>query len=472
VQLLTTSRWSFTTSIINRIVIAIDMQRHADTQMRWYSPKAWYGIAKHMIKTSPIEIALGAAIGLAVAAPWSYIHERERSMTIPLAFSEKTQIERDAKRKGIEVGPLTAYLTSTNDAVMKVFECWNKSHEGIFRQSKNAFAHELEMVIDPTFKYHHYDLKDLLTSLPKESEAALVPLKDFVEVMKKAGVMNRFFRDAWSEDHDDHYKTETYTETDSKGNITTHTREVYDYTTHTYIYRRVHGEAASQSLDALVREHSGQKLNERILRPSQTNAEGEYAAERSMLKSLREKFTHEQLLEIASTWNHGSTLNVNMPVVYSNLEKLNHDSVRWRTAKATARSAQYDTYSSSDSGPREFGIAKTTLSHGTELHTRIDEIVKGIQYVQINAPVLHQKVREYLNVTYFGQTGDRERLKTEIMDISRTIYASNFKRGLDTKPFRGYLVFLIALAGTLAGAGAGYAADQLGEYVHARRTGC
>ena len=87
------------------------------------------------------------------------------------------------------------------------------------------------------------------------------------------------------DDHDDQYRTELRTRIahDTNGNPQTqvYTEQVYDHTIHTYDYYKKHGEAGAQQLNTLFEEIPALHLEEIIKTTSQTNADGEYAAEKS-----------------------------------------------------------------------------------------------------------------------------------------------------------------------------------------------
>jgi len=69
------------------------------------------------------------------------------------------------------------------------------------------------------------------------------------------------------------------------------------------------------------------------------------------------------------------------------------DADQWRSSKNTARDHRYITYSHSDSGPREYQIAGAAQGHGVALQSDITEMIKGVEYVRNNAPLLYSKVK-------------------------------------------------------------------------------
>ncbi len=428
--------------------------KNADSKLSYVYEKA-----KKVLKETSVEVYICAALGLAVAAGVSYKIESNREKTIPLGFSEVKQLSQE------NMTPVTKYLTSANDIPMKIFECWNKSHEGV-KNDVEAFAEELENVMGSA--YSSTEFSESLKGMNKQSEEALEELKDFTNIAKKLGYVNQKFDAAWYDRHVDNYRTETYldteTYTDSEGKTQVQTvvktRQVYEDTDHYYDYYKPEGEEASRSLDALVREQPTLK-NIAIRKTPQVSLEGEELVRKSRKKGS--KLTEEQILEIANKWNTGATITVNLPTVYDNWDNLKTDANNWRTAKNTAKSASYTTYSSSDPGPKEFQIAETALYHGRESLLYTKEFLRGIEYVQEKAPVLEELIRDYIYAVNYKEKGDPKKLRKEILYTAREWYSTNFKNGLDVYPFRAYMIFLFGFLGLGLGIGAGIGIDKLGE---------
>jgi len=425
----------------------------------------YWGDFKGFLKDTKAEVAIGAGIGLLIALPISIRYENMKGKMIPLAFSEISQIEREADKQKTEVGPLTRYYSSTNDLTMKVFESWNHANQfSLLGSNTHSFARELENRVDPTMRIHHYEIGDFTKALPEQADAALNQLKDFLDVLGKIKQVNNNFEAAWSDSHVDigHFDPHTYT--DSDGNTHTDMIYVYDYTIHSYSYDKKSGEAASISLDDLLAKHPRLELKEKFMVSPVTNADNEYAIEKSMEKKLKGKrLGPEELVRYAGTWAHGSTLNTNIPRITEMMYALNSDSPLWNRVKTRAHSTSYITFSQSDSGPIEFQVAEQALDDGLTLDRNISQIKEGIDFVKAFAPNLHQKIVEYVDVTLNGKKGDSGSLKRQILSGAQKAYAKNFKGGLDVHPSKWYMVILWSLAGAAAGAGIGFGADWLGE---------
>lgn len=447
-------------------------EEHEEKQSRKRSKIGkWYHDLKEdangLFMETSAEIYVGVGIGILAGALITGHHEAERTKMIPLGFSEISQMEKDAQAAGDSLGPITRYLASANDAVMKVFESGNDANDRWNTlNNTRAFAMELETHTDPAFKFHHYSLENLLDQLPKLAADASNKLTNFTDVRNKIVVVNRYFDAAWDEDHQDNYHTEY--DTDEDGNTTSH--DVYDNTDHTYTYDKIAGESSSSHLDALIKSHPKFVLEEKIRWTTKTNAEGEYAADASRkFEGDKTRNTPQELLKIANTWNDCSTLKTNLSDVYSAWENLKESNILWKKAKNTAKSTSYRTCSSVDAGPKEFQVAEYAFKEGKVLDSKISEILDGIQYTSTASQTLKQKVHEYISVVMDNKPGNIRKLKGEIMNISKEIYSHNFKRGFDVNRFRGYVMILGVLFGGLAGGALGLATDKIGDRVWYRK---
>lgn len=427
---------------------------------------------KHLFRETSAEIAALGVAGAILAGVPAYKHESARANLLPLAFSEKHQIHNDASYKGETVPPFTEYLTSVNDASMKIFEAWNLSRQDILDKT-DKFAMELEIKIDPALNYHHFRLDKLLAIIPAEGQAALDLFKPFLDVNNGLKPVNAHFDRSWRDTHVDNYHTETYEETvtDADGNThtETRTRQVYDDTTHTYTYNKAEGEAAAISLIELLAKNPNLQFAETLKIASQTNAEGEYAIEKTLNKNKNKRMSPFDFMQYSTLWNRGSTLKANLPVIMDMWAALQNDSPAWASAKAKARSVWYKTCSHSDAGPKEFQIAEKTLTHGTQMVSSIDEIAAGITYTQEHAPHLNRLLEQFVSVTrlhrpiYQDLSKRPGKLAGQIMKEAKEIYQKNIKAGLDVQGFRWPLFVMALLLGTAAGGALGFWIDKIGD---------
>lgn len=398
-------------------------------------------------------------------------NEIERGKHIPLAFSEIHSIQQICESKEIPVPTLTMLYAGMNDMVMKIFECSNTAYaRTLFGRNTHFFASELSMRIDPSLKIHYYELPQFFETLPALANKALnESLDNFVGAHRKILNLNRCLSATWDDDHDDQYHTEIYytTElyTDSDGSTHTqlamHTRLVYDYTIHTYIYHPDKGETSSKLLEEFSVAYPNLELKEKLLIPSQTGAENEYAIEKSREKELDQRLNPRQLITFARNWATGSTLIINAPVILNTGKNLNKSTPAWKTAKQTARSAKYNTYSSSDPGPREFQVIENALKHGKALERLIGEIVNGLLVLKTKTPQLDKEIRALVGIEMDKEKGKANKHKRNILSISRQIYDANFKNGFSVQTSRWWLVSLWFFFGGGVGAGLGFGLDAL-----------
>ncbi len=407
-------------------------------------------------------MAASAVTGGVLAGGLAYHMESARETHIPLAFSEISQIERDAAAKDETLSPATRYLATTNETAMKVFEAWNLSHEHLRLGSEaSKFAKELELKLnhDP----HSHTLPSLFEELPTNIQTLRASLRPLQLVHEGLRPVNAAMRAAWDDSHHDNYHTEwrtrTVSSTDSKGKTTysteTYSEQVYDDTTHTYTYNKGQGEAGSAKLDALRALQPSLTGLPQLRTASATHAEGDYAQDKSRGLKGTKVLTAAQHQEIANLWASGSTYTQNINTLINGWNKvLLQDGNAWRTSKATAHDARYKTTSHSDSGPQEFQVGRRTQGDGEAFVQRADEIMKGISYTQDKAAVLQAKIRELVKRELDNQgTANSAKLTDEIMSTTREMYTSNFKRGVDVKAFRAWVVLLWVLAGVgIAGA--------------------
>lgn len=438
-----------------------------------FNPKNLASKLKKALIETPAEIFIGAGLGIILATGLAYNHEIKRETKIPLGFSEISQIELDAKEKGKTIGSWTRYLTSVNDMTMKVFECWNESHKNPFANQKYVFASELEERIDPTGRTHHYEIAHFLKSVPQEANSALSEIKEFIQIKKEIDPINSLFDKTWDDSHIDSYHPECneVCTTDADGDSDCHEEchQVYDHTTHIYNYTKRYGEKSSKSLDEFILLHPNLEFKEKILKTSKTNAEGEYVADISRdLPKEKSRLNQGELLQVANTWYYGSTLNTNLPFIFSKMDNLKRNTDEWRSAKNTAHDDSYITFSHFDSGPREFQVVERTLENGRTLSKSIGEIVDSVQYTHDMIPSLERDIKEFIAVMKDKKEGDAKKLSKKIMDTSKKIYSINFKNGFDVKRFRYGMLLMYAgigcLGGGLVGLGLDYSDNRWGIY--------
>ncbi len=361
--------------------------------------RAAWAKTKQVLRDTPAEVAIIGTIGLMVGLGLGWQHEAAREASIPVGFSEIHQMEREAGAEGRQIGPMARYLADANDMTMNVFNAWNTANKRTMAGSPVPnFASELDFNAGQKMRIHHYELPHYFKALPNEADAARRLLAPYDQVRGQAADANSQLSRTWDESHHDVTHTEWHTRTVNDGNGRSHTEtdseQVYDHTNHSYSYDRAHGEAASTSLDALAQKGRAASFTEDMRTAKQTNAEGEYAAEKS--RGLRQVPSPEEALKYARAWKDGSTLMTNLPVLHARLGDLARDADQWRGEKSRAHDEHYTTTSRSDSGPREYQTVERALSHGRDLERSVSEVLEGVDYTRAVTPVLEAKIAEKL----------------------------------------------------------------------------
>ena len=420
--------------------------------------------AKRLILDTPIEIAIGAVLLGSIGGSMGYHGQQLKEGQIPLAFSEIEQTTKDYSAKGQPVPPLTLMYSLTNDAAMKVFESNNIALAK--DRTNETFAWELESRIDPTLKTHML-ISEIGNQLPQDAKAALASLTPLAAAEKELPRVTNELAATWDESHYDVTHTVYWTtrDCDSKGkNCTTntHSRQVYDYTIHTYNYHPGHGANAARAMNDFIAAHPNLNIDERLHLASKTGGDNEKAMKKSMAEKLNGKpLTPQQALGFANVWATGSNLAKYLPVVYARQNDMLRLAPAWDQAKETAHYERYRTYSHSDSGPAEYQIAQRALSTANEIYTSSNKITSGIAYAGNAVPQLTEKIREYIDVTHHGDTHNANRLRGEVMQQARDIYQQNFENGFDVQPFKWWAVALFTMIGLGLGASAGAGVNSL-----------
>ncbi len=410
-------------------------------------------------------VAVGLVLGGA-SSKIIYDHYKELGAKNPVAFSEEERITRHFNKLGQDVPPLTAYYSAINNVPMKVLEAANNGYD--YRGGDlEGFASELEPTVDPGLRIHK-QLSEYSAQINQLAGDALHATKDLLAAERDLVVVAKAFDKAWDDDHDDVYHTEFYDvedcTTDSEGNqdcvTRTETREVYDYTIHTYDYDEKYGAAANRLLADFVSKYPELNIEEELYTAKMTGADNEYAIDRSLeLKTGVSSREPNEYLAIVNHWAHGSNLAKYRPQInaaYSNLKVKNS---QWGKAWRTAQSDRYTTYSHSDSGPKEFQIAEAAFSYARSIVRNSKNITTGIKFSKKAVPEIERLSREFIAVTLDGKDGDANQIKSDLMELSRELYDKNIEDGLELDPNEWGKAILFGLLATLASIGAGAGVD-------------
>ena len=466
-------------------------QRYSDSgNIRYPSPESILSKCGRKVKTllrdTPIEAFLIGTAGAVCATMLAYSNEVQRSHKIPLAFSEISQLEKQAKAEGKEVGAMTQYYAKVNDVTMKTLEAWNNSWANETKDNSREFAKQLgeRMVKDSNYgSQHTYTITDLLEQMPMLAENASKTMEGYTKNISLIQTLNRELDATWTTEHQDHYRTETYwdtenyTTTDGSGDnrhTVSHsrqvlkTRSVYDHTTHTYNYHPENGEKTSALLGELKNNKEYLAWPQVLSRVKKINQPNQDAIVISRTKGEKvPKLSKGEISDLVNTWNHGSTYNQNKDRITSAVENIPTMNATWQSAKATAKSVQYDTNSRSDSGPSEYQRINEIKSQTKNLESGISEIMGGINQVSSQVPGLKKSLDDYVHsLTEIKATGTSINPKEAQKAIIKTVeswYSANIKEGFNMDMFRWHRLFLWGLFGAVAGGLVGAGLDKIGN---------
>lgn len=417
---------------------------------------------RRLIYDTPIEVALGAVLLGGSLGIGSYHFQQQKEGQIPVAFSEIGATIDSYVARGEEVPPLTVFYSRNNDFTMQVFEANNNAFE--VDRSDKAFAEALEVKMDPS-KRLHMQIPEYADELPRDAQDALGSLDKLVQAERDLPSLIAALDAVWDESHYDVTHTEFYTteDCDSEGKCTTttHTREVYDYTRHTYTYDERAGENAARVLAEFMQRHPDLNIAERLIPATEVHTDNLEAIARSMKELLKGNMpTQEQALQFANTWATGSNFTTYMPQVRGGHGAISRETPQWQTAKNKAESQQYRTYHHYDDGPAEFQVIERAKSGAIQALNASRSITSGIRQTAGQSQQLEQQAQEYIDVVNGERDGNPRKLRANLMETARDIYNANFKNGFDVKPFKAWLVAVWTIAGTLLGGLIGYGADQ------------
>ena len=420
-------------------------------------------------RDTPAEIVVMGALGFALASGFAFNYEHQRTKNIPISFSEIHQLENIAEQRGQHLGEISEFYAKLWDSNAKTCEAHNYSWKSNpFGNNRENFARELENHMDKSLKFHKYNLSMLLDELPTLGTKALVKMKDFENIRPEVHNINNSLDDAWDESHIDSYRTEVYTEeetyTDSDGKshtrTVTKTRQVYDHTTHSYSYHKESGKKAIQLLDKFQKEHSSLTWPEELDRVKETNADGEYAAESSRdTQGKKVRLGREELIALANKWNTSSTYAINRPSIVYSFSEIPAHANSWKNSEGKSHSTSYDTYSHSDSGPKEFRVAEAALKNGRTLEKNLGEILDGVTEVVSGAPQQKTRINEYITETLDKHTKNSGKKQKEIMETVSHWQEDNFQGSERLNRFRPGIFLLGGLLGGVIGTGLGFGVD-------------
>lgn len=434
-----------------------------------------------LLKDTRAEIVIGAIAGSILAGTWTYSLESKKDRCLRVAFSETSQIERQAKKLGVSVPHMTDFLAKTNDFYMGIFLSHDDSWISVpfLEDNTRSFAIALDHHVDPSFKVHHYELPQLAELSPKFADSLLVDLSYLRTMQSKVNNTVQVLDKTWDDYHHDSYHTEIYytTSTDSKGNVTTqmHTRQVYDHTDNTYKFYRPFGEQSAVLLNKIKQEFPKIKQDGLFMPALETGAENEYVIEQTRKSDLKGKqLTPEDYVNLANSFLFGSRQYTDL----RNLEKLRASLAShgddWQSQKNTASSYTKRTYNHSHAESVEFLTCERAISDGKNISSLIDATLGSIESTRTRVPKLFNMIKTYIKDSYLHEDDKNiQKLKKEIMSEAIKGYEELYPNGVKLKHSNYWNVLWLGLLGAaiggVIGTGFDFAGDRTDMYSKRRR---
>jgi len=154
---------------------------------------------------------------------------------------------------------------------------------------------------------------------------------------------------------------------------------------------------------------------------------------------------------------------INLPTIDLAWSELHGDASAWRKAKSKARSTSYNTNFRTDSGPKEFRVAKRALRNGRTFVNSTNEIYEGLIAAQTMPPKLLEDINNFIAIELDGAEGNGKKAGKELLDNFVHLYQANFKGGFDVDRFRFYMPLIWGIVGLAAGLGVGAALNHAGD---------
>jgi len=383
----------------------------------------------------------------------SYNYTLERNSKIPLLFSELSQTKRNYAKEGKSVPPLTLYYSYVNDIAMKVFEANNQAYKR--SMSHTTFAKELEFKMDPAFRVHA-QIAELADEFPNVYAGAIASISSMLKVKTEIDSISKVMIGVWDEDHDDHYYTEMYTTIDDKGNVSTHYRQVYDYTDHTFTCKKPEGYTALKSLNSLAAAYP--EIDIEVIQPYiiSTGVENEDAISGWASKDRTLVSSDEALKKVTENFNNTNASYYRNDIQQGYKDLINDKLTKYMLSLLTVKptSYTYRTSSHSHPGPREFQIWKETYNQMRNISSTIDIVTCPIQESYQMVRDLRSDISQYIGVVLDGKKGKSPGdLRSEILKKATLLYSENHSHGLITRYFGISLVVLVSVASVLISGG-------------------
>jgi hypothetical protein len=394
---------------------------------------------------------------------FAHRYQEVHSRQYKLAFSEIEEIEKSANN----LNSLNHYLPLVNDTCMKILECSNTAvkRTTFLHSYTHMFASELDLRQERSLKIYKYDLSNLLGkegyllkwSDPEKNE----DLKQLSTVFMKANSADNSLGPVWKVAHEDVYHTEFYTttSTDSNGNTTTetHTRQVYDYTIHTYEYHPENNSRAFVACDALIASSYPESLLKYQVSKI-THAENEYAMDTSDRRDTTGRLKEHDMTMLSSSWLRGSTIPENLCTANSHFIKIPVALSNWKTTAPKAKSVEYQNTNreGEEPGPPDYQIYNILHNQTIGMVANIGRIFNTINNNNAKFEQIRMDIENLVQIEKGNTKGvlPREsatRLRKNIINNTLAVYKTTFSNGFNPSYYSVLVVVLWALGGALIG---------------------
>lgn len=417
-----------------------------------------------MLNRTKAEIpSLAVAAGLIVGIGAAYL-SNWRENCYPLQFSERTQIERDAKVKGERPSANTIYHANALDIAMKTLEANNETM--LLPSNKDvSFAKALKKKYnEPT---HHFSLAQLTEGFDNDVNALMSEMKFHWRVRDAFGGVYSQIKGAWQHDSHDEYITVPVpvTHTDSDGNISVSIeyRQQYDHTDHVYNF---HKDSAWAALDALERFLFVPRpnLNVQIARPSVINEPNLKAIIDSRKQvDAKKNVSEAEAQKIAKNWGRNAKVPSFVGSALGHLRSSESMTKEIRTVIQTADPyVTKRTSSSTDyNPPAGFGFYHSFANDVGECArslTRAEEVI-------YNSRGIVGEMRTALETLSRADkiTSNEIKAAEKARDCAEKLLRNNFSEGIPVPSKRWYVPVLWGIGGLLIGALAGLGLDYWAE---------
>jgi len=433
-----------------------------------------------LLKNTAIEVLIVGVLSLPIGIHKGHKHERARAELIQLHFSEVDQMYRDAAKQGKHISTLNRALPLYNDLFMKGFESLNEANDWRYTDKYRMFAEQLDNHLNLKHLYsQQYNLTDLIDSVPELGKKLREELKKYYVAAPQVREIAQNIGAAWDVNYIDNYHTETVEcGEDADGNTQYCEETVDDIDDTYYYYHNEQGDAASNISKELFTKIPQLHFDTRVVKASKTNADGEYAVEKSRGVDLKGGLTQKEHLEIAAYWITKSTINANVALIDTDYPRMETESKKWDISKKTAQDEHYISWGKHP-GPEEYDQAQRLSEVSSLTALLLEEIVLNVNSMIEDVPKLGKKLREYVALDFFGEKDGKhydylkkkkmeKKMYKEIKNDMFEMYRKNFKLAENPDRYRYGMVALYGLIaltiGCSIGAGIDYLTTKFGLY--------